>query len=267
MLDLDPATVLFQIINFAILAGGLYWLLFKPIKRTIQRRTAEKEGVLQELHRERQAAALLRAELDERVSRLEEESANTVALARETAERESAQLLAEAQAEVEQILVEAQADAYRIRRQAVETFHADLIDAVLDVSGLVVGNTIPPEVHAALVRQLSNRIWELGRTDIQRIESLRQSLGQREPTAHITSAQSLTIEQQGLMARTLTSLADRHVDLEVQVDSKWGAGIRVRIGDIIVDSSIAGQLDELRDQVVTALQERIADDGQTSLGG
>jgi F-type H+-transporting ATPase subunit delta len=88
------------------------------------------------------------------------------------------------------------------------------------------------------------------------------SLGQREPTAFITAAESLTLDQQGLMARTLTALADRHIDLEVQVDLKLVAGIRVRIGDIVVDSSIAGQLDELRAQVVGALTERMQDDGQ-----
>jgi F-type H+-transporting ATPase subunit delta len=103
----------------------------------------------------------------------------------------------------------------------------------------------------------------MGRTDIQRVEAFRQSLGQREPTAHITSAQSLTIEQQGLMARTLTALADRHIDLEVQVDSDLVAGIRVRIGDMVVDSSIAGQLGELQEQVIAALAERITDAGQT----
>jgi F-type H+-transporting ATPase subunit delta len=111
-----------------------------------------------------------------------------------------------------------------------------------------------------LVRQLSERIWELGRTDIQRVEAFRSSLGEREPTAHITTAQSMTLEQQGLMARTFTALADRHVNMEVQVDDKLVAGIRVRIGDIVVDSSIAGQMDELREQAVTALRERIADE-------
>jgi len=89
---------------------------------------------------------------------------------------------------------------------------------------------------------------------------LRRSLGQREPTAHISTAQALTVEQQGLMARTLTALADRHVDLEVRVEPALVAGIRVRIGDIIVDSSIAGQMDELRTQAMSALEERIADD-------
>jgi F-type H+-transporting ATPase subunit b len=263
MLELDVATVVFQIINFGLLAGLLYWLLFKPITRTIRRRAEEKEGIVRELERERQAVSVRRAELDEQLSRLEEESANTIALAREEAERERLDLLGEAQAEVEQILVEAQADAYRIRQQAISTFHADLVDAILDVSGTIMGNVLPPEVHGSLVRQLSNRIWEMGRTDIQRVEAFRQSLGQREPTAHITSAESLTIDQQGLMARTLTALADRHIDLEVQVDPQLVAGIRVRIGDIVVDSSIAGQLDELRGQVVAALEERMADGGQT----
>ena len=62
------------------------------------------------------------------------------------------------------------------------------------------------------------------------------------------------------MARTLTALADRHVDLEVRVEPALVAGIRVRIGDIIVDSSIAGQMDELRDQAMSELEERIAND-------
>jgi F0F1-type ATP synthase membrane subunit b/b' len=263
MLEIDLATVVFQIINFVILAGVLYWLLFKPITRTIRERAEKREGILVELERENQAVALQRAELDERLSRLEEESANTIALAREEAEQERVDLLSEAQAEVEQILVEAQADAYRIRQQAINNFNVDLVDAILDVSGMVIGNTLPEETHGSLVRQLSNRIWEMGRSDIQRVEAFRQSLGQREPTAYITSTEALTLDQQGLMARTLTALADRHVNLEVQVDPTLVAGLRVRIGDIVVDSSIVGQMDELRAQVVAALEERIADDGQS----
>jgi F0F1-type ATP synthase membrane subunit b/b' len=263
MLELDLATVVFQIINFMILAGLFYWLMFKPISRIIRERAQQKEGVLVELERERQAMAMRRAELDEQLSRLEEERANAVALAREEAEQQRADLIGEAQSEVEQILVEAQTDAYRIRQQAINSFHTDLVDGILEVSARIIGNALPADVHGSLVRQLSERIWEMGRTDIQRVEAFRQSLGQREPTAYITSAQALTIEQQGLMARTLTALADRHIDLEVQVDPDMVAGIRVRIGDIVVDSSIAGQLEELRGQVVTALEERIADDGQS----
>jgi len=258
MLDLDAATVVFQIINFLILAALLYWLLFKPTMRAIRRRAEEAESQLRELERERRAAAVRRAELDERLSRLDEEAANILALAQERAEEERRELLRQAQEEVEQTLVEAQADAYRVRRQAVDTFHEDLVDAVLDVSATIIANTFPEGVHNAFVRQLSDRIWEMGRTEIERVEAFRASLGEREPTAHIVTAQSLTLEEQGLMARTFTALADRHVDLEVRVDPSLVAGVRVRIGDIVVDSSIAGQIEELRDRAMEALQERIA---------
>jgi F-type H+-transporting ATPase subunit b len=257
MLNLDAATVIFQIINFGILGGLLYWLLFKPAMRTIRERAAERERRLTELERERRTMAVRRAELEERLSRLDEEAANIVALAQDRAQQRQQELLQEAREEVEQILVEAQADAYRVRRQSVETFHRDLVEAVLDVSGMVIGNVLPENVHDALVRQLSERIWEMGRTEIQRVEAFRSSLGEREPTAHVVTAESLNVEQQGLMARTFTALADRHVDLEVQVEPKLVAGVRVRIGDIVVDSSIAGQMDELRERAMDALQERI----------
>ena len=260
MLSIDLATVAIQIINFAILAGLLYWLLFKPMQKTIRERAEEKAGILVKLEEERQGTTRLNSELEERLANLEQEFEGTADEIRREAEQEREHVLQDAQAEIERVLVEAQADAYRVRRRAVETFHTDLVDAILDVSGIVIHNVLPDEVHGTLVRQLSNRIWELGRTDIQRVELLRQSLGQREPMAHITAAEALTVEQQGLMARTLTALADRHVDLEVRVEPALVAGIRVRIGDIIVDSSIAGQMDELRDQAMSELEERIAND-------
>lgn len=260
LLELDLLTIVFQIINFLIFFGLLYWLLFKPVIAAIKKRRDERDGALKDLERERQATAVQRAELDERLSRLEEEAANIVALARERAEEERVSLLEQAREEVEQILVEAQADAYRIRSQAVDAFHEDLVSAILEVSGTVMRNTIPDNVHDELIKKLSDRIWELGRTDIGRVEAFRNSLGDREPTAHIRTAQSLSLEQRGLLARTFTALADRHVDLEVQVDPRLVAGTRVRIGDIVVDSSMAGQMEELRDTALEALNEQISEE-------
>jgi F-type H+-transporting ATPase subunit b len=260
MLNIDLPTVIFQIINFLIFFGVLYWLLFKPTMATMRKRAQDEERQNREMERERQAMAVQRAELQERLSRLEEEAASFVALAREQAEEERVALLEEAQKEVEQILAEAQADAYRVRSQAVEAFHQDLVDAILEVSGIVIRDTAPDSVHDTLVRQLSERIWELGRTNIERVEAFRSSLGEREPTAHVTTAKSMTFDQQGLIARTFTALADQHVNMEVQIDAKLIAGMSVRIGDIIVDSSISGQMQELREMALQTLKEQIGDE-------
>ena len=256
MLNLDVWTIVFQIINFLILAAALYYLLFRPVMRGVKERAAEKEQVARELAQEREEATRLRAELEARLAHAGEEAAAIVATAQEQAEVEHQALLQETQAEVERILVLAHADAQRLRQQTVDESHTDLLDAILEISGWVIGRAAPPEVHDTLVQQLCDRIWELGRSEMERVETFRRSLGDRTPMAYVTTARSLSPEQQGLLARTFTALADRHVNLELKTDPALAAGIRVRLGDTLVDNSIGGQLAELRETVSKTLKER-----------
>jgi F-type H+-transporting ATPase subunit delta len=88
---------------------------------------------------------------------------------------------------------------------------------------------------------------------MSQVETLRHALGDREPTVHVTTAHALTTEQQGLLARTFTALADRHVNLEVTVEPTLAAGLRVRLGDMVVDNSIADRLEVLRESVSQSL--------------
>ncbi|MCR4405800.1 MAG: F0F1 ATP synthase subunit delta [Anaerolineae bacterium] len=262
MLDLSWATVIFQIANFLLLVLLLNHFLFQPVMRRVAQRKAEKERLLQELNQEREEAARLRAEWEARLARAEEEAAALIAQAQEKAETERLALLQEAQVEVARILAEAHADTHQQRRLAIDSFHDELLDAILEISGQVIARTAPPEMHDSLVKQLNDRIWELGRSQMQRVEAFRRSLGTREPTAHVTTAHPLSPEQQGLLVRTLTALADRHVNLELRIDPSLAVGLQVRLGDTIVDNSIAGQLAGLREQVSAALKERMGN-GQT----
>ena len=260
MLNLDFATIAFQIINFLALAALLYYFLFQPVMRNVKDRVAEKERLAREMAQDREEAAKLRAELETRLERADEEVAAIIAEAQEQSEDERTALLEEARAEAERILVEAHADAQRLRQQAVEDFHDDVLDAILEISGQVIGRTTPPEVHDALVQQLNDHIWELGRSEMRRVETIRRSLSDRAPTAYLTSARPLSAEQQGQLARTFTALADRHVNLELRIEPDLAAGLRVRLGDMVVDNSIAGQLNELRGAASKALRERVANE-------
>lgn len=181
MLNLNIWTIAFQIINFLTLATALYYLLFQPVMRNLKERAAEKEQLARELAQERREAARLRAELEARVAHADEEAAAIIATAREQAEAERKALLQEAQAEMEHILTEAHADAHRLRQQAVDESHDALLDAILEISGWVIGRTAPPEMHDALFQQLSDRVWELGRSEMERVETLRRALGDRTP--------------------------------------------------------------------------------------
>jgi F-type H+-transporting ATPase subunit b len=260
MLNLDFATIAFQIANFLALTALLYYFVFQPVMSRVKERRAEKERLAREMAQDREEAEKLRAELEARLAEAEEEADEIIAEAQKRAEEERAALLEETHEEVERILAEAHTDAHRLQRQAVEQFHEELLDAILDISGQVIGRVAPPEVHDKLTQQLNDRIWELGRSDMRRVETFRLSLGDRAPTAYVTSAQDLSSEQQGELARTLTALADRHVNLELKTDASLAAGLQVRLEDIVVDSSIAGQLDELQDKVTEALKERMGNE-------
>ena len=80
------------------------------------------------------------------------------------------------------------------------------------------------------------------------------------PRHSATRRLPMTPEQQALLSRTFAALADRQVNVEVKTDPLLAAGVRARIGDLIIDNSIAGQLDELHDAVALSLKERLADE-------
>lgn len=258
MLDPNLTTVIFQIVNFLVLAGLLYLLFFKPVMRRVQTRMADKERMMAQLAEDQAEAARLRADLEKRLADLDEESAQIISDARERAETERVAVLRQAQEEVEHLLVETETGAHHIRQQAIDEFHDQLVSTILEIGAQVIGRMAAPDLHESLVRQLCERIRDMGRHESMRVEALRRSLGERTPTVTITSARSLSPELQELLVRTLSALVDRTPHLELRTDPALALGLRVRVGDIMVDNSIAGQLADVRDNVSQSLKERLS---------
>ncbi len=260
MLNIDWATIAFQIINFLVLAVGLYYLALRPTMERVRKRRAEKQEMMRQAREEREEAEALRKRLEARLSRAEEEADEIITEAQKRAETERQRMLEDIEADIEEMLLHARADVEQIRRQVVDEFHQGLIDTICDIAAEMIKKAAPAEVHDGMIKQLTERIWEMGREEMERVQGFRRSLGERTPTAHVATARRLSSEQQGELARTLTALADRHVEIEMKVQPELAAGMRVRLGDIVVDNSIAGRLDELRTQASEALEERLADE-------
>lgn len=260
MLELDISTIVFEIINFLILSVVLYRFLFLPVMRNMQKRASEKKQLLLELTENQDEAARLRGDLETRLANIEEEIAEIVAQAQKKLESERKEVLLLAENEAERILTEAQAEALQIQQRAMAEFHDELLEAILESSGLIIRQTAPQELHDLLVQQLNDRIWEFGRSEeIQQVEAIRRSLGERTPTVFATSAQPLSPDQQRLLLRTFSALADHDVLLEMKTDPSLVAGLRVRLGDLVMDNSISAKLAELREDVSNALKERVPD--------
>lgn len=257
MLELDLTTVAFEIVNFILLTALLYRFLFQRVMRNVRARAAKKDQLLTEMEQDRQKAAQMKTEWQTRLANAEEEAAAVMARAQRQAEADRGLVIQQTQTEVEHILAEAHCDGYRLRQHAVDAFHNDLVNTILDISGQVVIRTAPPELHHSLVQQLVDHVWHMGHEDVEQVETIRRALQGRLPTAMVTTAQSLSAEQQNRLRDTLTALVDQEVNLEFQTDPTLIAGVRVRLGDTVIENAILDRVIELRKDVSTMLQDRL----------
>lgn len=257
MLDIDLVTILAEIINFLVLAAVLYFLLFKPIVKRIEQRAKKNEALLAEAQEKRQEAEEKLNEIEQRLSNIDTEIEDRLQQAYEQAQSEKESLLEATQEEAARILSEAENEAEKRQKQEIEELQEELVETILNISGQLLAKTAPPVVHENLVEELNSEIWDLGKSDMRQVRTIRDSLAERTPTVNVTSAKELTPEQQRSLIRTFSALADSNVNMEIDIDPDLIAGIRVRMGDLVVDNTLATELTELKSDVVQSLEETI----------
>ncbi len=114
-LNINLQQILLHLFNFAILGFGLYFLLYKPVKNFMAKRTAHYEAMKEEadacLERAQEQEALSAKQLEQ----LDEEMAEKRRLALIEAEAASARRVAEAEEQARKILLDARENALRER--------------------------------------------------------------------------------------------------------------------------------------------------------
>ena len=93
------------------------------------------------------------------------------------------------------------------------------------------------------------RIHELPRlaAEFRRLDNARQGI----TVATATSAAPLTQDEIRALTERLEQLTGGRVELDVQVDPSLLGGLVVRVGDRLIDGSVRGRLERLRNQLVS----------------
>lgn len=194
------------------------------------------------------------------------EDARIAAEARANAEREADRILAEAQANAaevvrdattraesveEEIRAQADADVARSRAATLAELEVERNRMLAELRGQVaslaiaaaqklIGANMDEQRQRSLLAEFFSGV-KGGRVVV--LEGIEKSSGQM---AEVTSALPLTDDEQNTVRTDVLSRLGGAATVSFRVDPAILGGLVIRLGDRVVDGSVAGQLDELR---------------------
>jgi len=130
-LNIDWQQILLHLFNFAILAGGLYFLLFQPVKSFMDKRIAYYKGMEKEAADKMEQAKKQEQEYRKRLEDADSEIKSRKEQAAKDAERMAETVLKDANKQREHILAEAQKEAEHEKEKILQDAKEEIVELAL----------------------------------------------------------------------------------------------------------------------------------------
>lgn len=243
MLDINFTTILFQFINFIVLAVTLYFLMFKKIISGVQQRKDKLEEIEQATIRNFEESEKAKTDLQKQIENAQAKIDRRIAQAKSELEVSRYQIIDATKIDAEKIIKQALDSAEFEQKRSIENFHDELTTSIMEIVKQIFTNHSQEVIHNSLIQQTNKRIWELGKKEMDRVGTIRRSLKDREPALSVETAFPLSKEQQANIVRTFSALADKNVKIDTVLKKDLGSGVRIRLGDFIINNSLDALLD------------------------
>ena len=125
-LNIDWQQILLHWMNLVILVGGLYFILFKPVKQFMEKREAYYREKDQQAADKLEEAERIKAEYQAKLDAADEEIRLSRAKAQQAVQQSAEEQLARVQAQAQQLLVHARAEAAHDRDQILRSSQREL---------------------------------------------------------------------------------------------------------------------------------------------
>lgn len=130
-MEIKLSQILFQLINFSIVVGALYFLLFEPIKEVFEKRSkkiASGQKAAEENLTEQKKIAQINSKARKKA---EKEATNIIKQAQVEAKKKKSELFTEVKEEVAEMKQRAQADWQKQKKQLTQKFKAELVQTII----------------------------------------------------------------------------------------------------------------------------------------
>lgn len=125
-LNIDWQQILLHWMNLAILTGGLYFLLYKPVKDFMAKREAHYRGLDEEASAKLAEAERIRAECQAKLDSADEEIRQMKAKSQQAVQKSAEEQLAQARSQAKQIVAHARVEAENSRERVLKESQREL---------------------------------------------------------------------------------------------------------------------------------------------
>ena len=240
MLTINPSTLLLQIANFLIMAYILTRFLFKPLKETLGKRASRVTRAVVEAEKATREVEELRLEYEKKHENIDAEIAALKNEARIVIDQTRQQMLREAYQEIEAMRTRAKEEIEQQRADALLLHRSRIGELVTTLTQRLIKGVLNPQLHQAYLDTFLDQLRSL------QLEGHISTSGEETVSTELITATPLAQENKARIATTLETMASQPIDLACRVDAGLIAGAMVRLGDMLIDGSLQGQLQQLR---------------------
>ena len=242
-LGINPWILLAQIVNFVLLVVILRAVAYEPLRKMLAERQERIQKGLEDARIAEEARQAAETRRDEIISQARAEASKITSEASRKGREEAEKLLAQAREEAGRIRALASQEAEQERVRVLGQMKSEIAALTIAATNQLIGESLDEQRQRALVESFFSGVRD------GRVAVLPEGESRADGPVVVTSAVPLTDDEQGTIRRDLTTRLGA-TEVSFQVDPQILGGLLIRVGDRLVDGSVAGQLSQLRQSLV-----------------
>jgi F-type H+-transporting ATPase subunit b len=242
-LGISLGYLIFFILNFLLLLILLRAWVYQPILNMLEQRKAAISQGVEDARVAGESRANAEKEATKIIAAAQATAAQRISEMMAQAEKEAADTRAAADEERRKLLKAAEEDARLERERHLADLRGQVGALAIAAANRLIGEALDERRQRALIDELFSGV-RAGKVMVLDGEGLGAQAGQQ--AAVITSALPLTADEQAIARQDILARLGGAGSVAFKVDPDILGGLIVRVGDKVIDGSMAGKLESLR---------------------
>ena len=238
-LGINLGYLIVQVFNFLIILVILIAWMYRPLINMLEQRRERIAKGLEDARVAAEARENAEEEAEQIIAKAQQEASKLVRESTERGEEVRREIKQNAEEEAAEIRATAQEQAQQTREQALGDLRGQVASLAIAAAQKVIGDALDEKRQHALIEQFFSGV-KAGKVVLLEDESVSGA------SAEVTSALPLTDEEQATIREDIVGKLGDSATITFRIDPNILGGLVIRVGDKVLDGSVAGKLSGLR---------------------